>query len=186
MISTVQDVTLGKLADDKLHQQSELLQSVLDNIPIMVMITTTDDYFQWVNMTFEKVLGYTLGDLQEIDILAECYPDPTYRSYVKDFVNRAEGQWGDFKTRTKSGKLLDTQWLNLKTSDNTMISIGIDVTDKVRTENQRKKLEQQLFQSKKMEAIVRLAGGIAHDFNNMLLVIMGNAQLALARMSETD
>ncbi len=61
-----------------------------------------------------------------------------------------------------------------------------DVTERNKAEQERKKLEAQLMQSGKMEAIGTLAGGIAHEFNNIMGIIASNAELALDDTLETD
>jgi PAS domain S-box-containing protein len=61
-----------------------------------------------------------------------------------------------------------------------------DITDRRRAEQDRARLEQEVRQAHKMEAVGRLAGGIAHDFNNLLGVIQGYAALVRRRMSQGD
>ena len=61
-----------------------------------------------------------------------------------------------------------------------------DVSEKVRAEEERVRLEAQLKQAEKMQAVGHLAGGIAHDFNNILGAILGYGELALAKAGGGD
>jgi PAS domain S-box-containing protein len=67
-----------------------------------------------------------------------------------------------------------------------MLGVCWDITDRVRAEEDRQRLEAQYLQAQKMEAIGRLAAGVAHDFNNQLTVIQGYSDMLLEDRPQND
>ena len=165
--------------EQALRTQTERFQKVFDHIPVMVSLHDRNGDVDVINREFEKVMGWTLEDLNRVDLLAECYPDAAYRTKVIDHMGAGQSGWKLFKTRVKDGQYLDTMWANVHLSDGSSIGIGQDVTE-------HRQLEEQLRHSHKMEAVGRLAGRIAHDFNNLLTVILGYTKLSLDHLNPVE
>ena len=63
-------------------------------------------------------------------------------------------------------------------------AIITDISTRIKVEAERRRLEEQVLQTQKLESLGVLAGGIAHDFNNILMAVLGHCELALRRISK--
>ncbi len=145
----------------------------------LVMITDREGVIEYVNPAFEAVSGYTPGELmgQTPRVLksgqqnSELYKE-MWQTILAGNVFRCT-----MVNRKKNGDVFVAEKTVTPLRDGEgrithFISNDRDITD-------RRRLENQLQQAHKMDAIGRLAGGVAHDFNNLLMVISSYAELML-------
>jgi len=123
-----------KRVEDAWREQSELLQRIVDNIPVMLVFLDDQGRIQWGNREWTRTLGYDVADASARDIFAELYPDPGERQRLRDSIGAPVGQWTDFRTRSRHGAILDTTWANAPLTGGGWLAIGMDVTDRKRAE----------------------------------------------------
>ncbi|HHK60598.1 MAG TPA: response regulator, partial [Desulfobacterales bacterium] len=129
-----------------------------------------------------KLFGYTAEELVGRHVVGTIVPDRATNGadlarMIDDILLHPEAyQLNENENCTKNGRRLIIQWTNRAITDEDgtveeLLSVGTDVTE-------QRRLEAELRQAQKLEAIGTLAGGIAHDFNNILTAIFGFTELA--------
>ncbi len=134
VVGSRMDITDRKQAEEAVKKQKELLQTIFDHIPVMVGFFSATDQIQMVNREWERILGWSIQEMQNGNVFTELYPDPEYRQCVLDYIQAATGKWGDFKTRIRDGRILDTCWADVRLSDGSTIGIGQDITERKQME----------------------------------------------------
>ncbi len=123
------DITDRKRSEIEIRRSNQFLDTMLNNIPVMVAYLDRDGNHRYVNRSWQDTLGWSLEEAQNPEILALMYPDPDYRKFVIDFIASAHGMWGDFKTTKKDGQLIHTRWTNVPLGDDSNVGIGLDSTE---------------------------------------------------------
>lgn len=118
------------------QQQKELLQTMMDTIPVMICYFDTDGCLKWANSEWEKMLGWSLLDLNPEEVLEKCCPDVADRSRMMEFFDTANGTWADFKMYSRRGSILYTTWAAVRMSDETIFAIGQDISERMRAKNE--------------------------------------------------
>jgi two-component system, cell cycle sensor histidine kinase and response regulator CckA len=165
------------------HQTSEVslrkLSRAVEQSADTVIITDRSGIIEYVNPAFEFVTGYNRGEAVGMTPAILKSGEQAQEIYKELWKTITAGKiWrGILINRKKSGELYYVEESISPVRDQSgavthFIANGRDVTERVR-------LEAQLLQAQKMDAIGRLAGGVAHDFNNLLTIITSYSELAL-------
>ena len=172
-----QDITGNRRIEETLGERETMLSAIVENLPVSLALKDREGRFTLVNPGFERLHGLTAGE-----VLGKTFFDILPKEIAADAA-------AEDRQVLESGEPLSTDYVwpahlglrreliikfPLRRRDDGPVTgvgvISLDITEQMRMENQ-------LLQAQKMEAVGRLTGGVAHDFNNLLAVILGNAEL---------
>jgi len=174
------DLTERKTAEEELLRLATAVEHAAEGI----LITEKDGTIRYVNPAFERITGYQKEEIngQNFHILDNTERPPIFYENIRNIIFSGKVWAGHIINKNKKGKTFELEVTISPIKDKpdqiiSFVAVSRDVTHEVR-------MEKQLRQAQKMEAIGTLAGGIAHDFNNILSGIMGYAELAFYGIPE--
>ncbi len=192
----VTDITELKRVEEALAKERNLLRTLIDNLPDYIYVKDAESRFVIGNIAVGHLMGTTTPDELVGKTDFDFYPQELAAQYRADeqevirsgqpLINREEPH---IDLSTGDRRWLSTTKVPLRDSEGKivgLVGIGRDITEQKRAEEEKEKLQAQLIQAQKMEAVGRLAGGVAHDFNNLLIPIIGYSKLLLCSLSDQD
>ncbi|VAW38333.1 diguanylate cyclase/phosphodiesterase (GGDEF & EAL domains) with PAS/PAC sensor(s) [hydrothermal vent metagenome] len=174
----VANILSENITRKRLEEQQALISTAITQAAEGVVITDTKGNIQYANPFMTEMTGYTPEEIisRNPRIFKSGKNDEQLYRRLWQTITSGEKWEGMLINKKKDGSLYEEKILITPVeNENGEIAHFVAIKQDISKE---KKLEQQLIQSQKLEAIGTLAGGIAHDFNNILTAIFGFTQLA--------
>jgi len=182
----IMDITEHKQAEKRLH----LLSSTVEQSTEGIAVADLKGNLLFVNNAFATLHGYTSEELvgKHLSIFHTAEQMPSVEAANQQIQKMGEFS-GEIWHVRRDGTVFPTLMHNSLLQDEADNPIGMigtlrDISERKQLEEEKKKIEAQLIQAQKMEAIGKLAGGVAHDFNNILQTIIGYSDFVLTEISK--
>jgi PAS domain S-box-containing protein len=182
------DITARRQREEQLKDAEARYRGIFENAVEGIYQSTPDGRYVSVNPALARMYGYATPEemlSQVSDIGNQIYVDPSFRERFRHEVERhGEVRCLEYQVRCRDGHVI---WISesarvvrdAQGAPRYYEGFIDDITPRKEAEQARIRLEKQMVQTQKMEAMGTLAGGIAHDFNNILCAMLGLTELAL-------
>ena len=187
-VGVIRDISELKAAEQALRDSEARTRSVIDTAVDGIMIIDAHGAVRTFSRACERLFGWRAAEVEGKNV--SMLMPPPYREehdgylerYRRSGERRIIGIDREVQGLRKDGSIFPCELsMGEMEQGGEQAFVGI-----IRDLSERKRIEQELVQAQKMEAVGQLTGGIAHDFNNLLTVIMGNLEMLQQRVADEE
>ncbi|WP_183930778.1 hybrid sensor histidine kinase/response regulator [Rhizobium mongolense] len=186
IIQTDNDISDLKRAESEVNAREAHLRSILATVPEAMIVIDERGIVISFSTAAEKLFGIKADEICGRNI-SNLMPSPdrdAHDDYIARYIKTGERRIIGYG-RVVTGQRADGSKFPMELHVGETTANGERIfTGFVRDLTGRYKIEEDLRQAQKMEAVGQLTGGIAHDFNNLLTVISGNLEMIEAKLAE--
>lgn len=193
---TFNDITEQKYLESEAKGFKNKFVHLLESMQLIGLSLDIDGTIREINENGAKLLGWERFELIGKNWFDTCIPLQDRNKLKEFYLLVANNELNDQsevvgQVLTRDGRILDINWKGTFLRDNEgnatgSISVGENVTEKVKVAEEKERLIQNIISVSRHESIAQLVGGVAHEFNNVLSIILGFNKLAIKSVGNDD